>query len=312
MINKELVTVIIPAYNTEKYIEKCLDSLLQQSYPEIEVIMIDDGSKDKTGDICKKYAAQDNRFRLIQKKNTGVSDSRNVGIQEAKGKYLVFVDSDDYVAVDYIETLVEEMENVQLVCAEYFLVKEKQEYPHTTELERTEQKTLKAKDAINMLHREVAFQGYLWNKIFLREVIVKEKIYFDPRVKIWEDMLFCLKYLTKIECIKYVGKPIYYYVQRDNSAVHDDSIWKEHTQLVALDEMWKIVETWEGAFCEHVRDSYVNSLAGVLGKESFQDDDAIASVLKMIKSMEGHLSLKHKIKVLLFEFTEILRRRFSR
>lgn len=81
MTTKSLVSVIVPAYNTEKYIDKCLDSLLHQSYREMEVIMIDDGSKDETGNICKKYVQADNRFRLIQKKNTGVSDSRNVGIQ---------------------------------------------------------------------------------------------------------------------------------------------------------------------------------------------------------------------------------------
>ena len=108
MMKKPLVTVVVPAYNTEKYIDKCLQSLLNQSYREIEVIVIDDGSKDRTNEICKKYEQADSRFLLISKKNTGVSDTRNVGIHHAKGKFIIFVDSDDYVTNDYIDTLVRE------------------------------------------------------------------------------------------------------------------------------------------------------------------------------------------------------------
>lgn len=305
MIKKPLVTIIVPAYNTEKYIGKCLDSILHQSYQEIEVIMIDDGSEDQTGNICRKYEMLDNRFRLIQKINTGVSDSRNIGIRFAKGKFMTFVDSDDYVTTDYIDTLVGETENAQLACAEYFLVKENQKYPHTTELAGKERKALSATDAIDMLQRKDAFQGYLWNKIFLREVIIKENIYFDPCVKIWEDMLFCLKYLTKIERVSYTGKPVYYYVQREDSAMNNNNIWKENTQLAALDEMWKIAKTREGPFHEYIKNYYANNLAGLLGKENFQDRDSIASTLKMIKSMDAHLSLKHKVKVMMFQCMEI-------
>lgn len=310
MKNKLLVTVIVPAYNTEKYIDKCLDSLLHQSYQEIEVIMVDDGSKDNTCEICKKYAESDDRFWLIQKKNTGVSDSRNVGIGAAKGEFLTFVDSDDYVTTDYIETLVGAMKNAQLACAEYFFVKENQKYPHATELSSSEQKALSAVDAIDMLHRQDAFQGYLWNKIFLKDVIEKKNICFDSHVKIWEDMLFCLKYLTEIERVNYIGKPIYYYVQREKSAMNDKNIWEEHTQLVALDEMWKIVQKRKGPFYEYIRDFYANDLVGLLGKKFFQDRDSIAKTLKIIKSMGAHLSLKHKVKVILFQCKEIGMRMF--
>lgn len=302
MINNFLVTVIVPAYNTEKYIDKCLNSLLHQSYQEIEVIMIDDGSEDKTGNICEKYVKLDERFRLIKKKNTGVSDSRNVGISSANGKFLIFVDSDDYVTTDYIDTLVGEMKNVQLACAEYFFVKANQKYPHTTELASTERKLLSAANAIDMLHRQDAFQGYLWNKIFLREIIIRENIRFDPHVKIWEDMLFCLKYLTKIDRVSYIGKPIYYYVQRENSAMNNNNTWKENTQLTALDQMWKIAKTQKGLFYEYIRDCYANNLAGLLGKDDFQDSDSIANTLKIIKSMRAKLSLKHKVKVILFQY----------
>ena len=152
-----------------------------------------------------------------------------------------------------------------------------------------------------MLHRPDAFQGYLWNKIFLREIIEKENICFDSRVKIWEDMIFCLKYLTKIESVNYIGKPVYYYVQRENSAMNDADIWKENTQLAALDEMWKITRNREGPFHDYIRDFYANDLAGLLGKPGFQDRDSIADTLKIIKSMRAKLSMKHKVKIMLFQ-----------
>ena len=301
MMKKPLVTVVVPAYNTEKYIDKCLQSLLNQSYREIEVIVIDDGSKDRTNEICKKYEQLDSRFRLISKKNTGVSDTRNVGIHHAKGKFIIFVDSDDYVTNDYIDTLVREADTAQLVCAEYFLVNENQEECHKSELSSTDKKIMSANDAINMLQKQDAFQGYLWNKIFLRDIIINESIWFDSRIKIWEDMLFCLKYLMKIETVCYVGKPIYYYVQRSSSAMNNN-IWKENTQLVALNEMWKTSKSIEGPFREYIKNYYANDLAGLLGKENFQDRKSIVQTIKLIESMKAKLSFKHKAKVFIFKY----------
>lgn len=303
MIQKPLVTIIVPAYNTEKYIDKCLQSLINQSYHEIEVIMIDDGSRDATNKICKKYEQKDIRFKLISKKNTGVSDSRNVGIHYAKGEFIIFVDSDDYVAKDYVATLVKETYETQLVCAEYFLVDGNQEKNHIS-ISSGEKQIMSAVDAINMLQKQDAFQGYLWNKIFLRDVIINENIWFDSRIRVWEDMLFCLKYLTKIEYVCYIKKPIYYYVQRPSSAMHDN-VWKENTQFVALDEMWKIVKTMEGPFHEYIKNYYANYLVGVLGKENFQDKNSIIQTLTIVNDMKAKLTFKHKVKIMVYRCKKI-------
>ena len=295
------ISIIVPVYNIIEYLPRCVESLRKQTYDKIEILLVDDGSTDGTSALCDALAAEDVRIRVFHKQNGGSSSARNLGIQEATGEYLGFVDSDDYVTNDYIDTLVREVDTAQLVCAEYFLVNENREECHKSELSSTDKKIMSANEAINMLQKQDAFQGYLWNKIFLRDIIINENIWFDSRIKIWEDMLFCLKYLMKIETVCYVGKPIYYYVQRSSSAMNNN-IWKENTQLVALNEMWKTSKSIEGPFREYIKNYYANDLAGLLGKENFQDRKSIVQTIKLIESMKAKLSFKHKVKVFIFKY----------
>ena len=102
MMNNDLVSIIVPVYNVEKYIEKCLNSLFGQTYRELDIILVDDGSTDKSGELCDRLAKMDKRVRVIHKKNGGLSDARNRGIDAAKGRYITFIDSDDYVSGNYI------------------------------------------------------------------------------------------------------------------------------------------------------------------------------------------------------------------
>lgn len=303
MKKKSLVTLIIPAYNTEKYISKCLESILKQSYQELEIIILDDGSLDKTNEICQKYVAMDNRIILISKKNTGVSDTRNVGIQNARGKYVIFVDSDDYVTSDYVEVLVRkiEVEDVQMACAEYYVVEEGKTVPHLTGAQANNLR-LSSQEAINLLAEKSAFQGYLWNKIFIRDIIIKNNILFNTKIKIWEDMLFCMRYLSQIDSIMYTRKPIYYYVQRKTSAMNDSNVWKEYTHLIALEEMWSFVKKVDGNFKEYIRDYYANELVGMLGKEGFCESAQIRKTLLLVSELDGALNFKHRLKLFLFKY----------
>ena len=102
---KDLISVIIPVYNVEKYINRCVDSVIHQSYTNLEIILVDDGSPDNCPTICDNYSKQDSRIKVIHKKNGGLSDARNVGIEHSKGKYITFIDSDDYISNDYVEIL---------------------------------------------------------------------------------------------------------------------------------------------------------------------------------------------------------------
>ena len=182
-----LVSIIIPAYNIENYILKCLQSLMKQTYRNFEVIVIDDGSKDATGTLCDQFAKKDKRFRVIHKENTGVSDTRNIGMDEANGEYFIFVDGDDYVTKDYISTLLSGLiqNKADLSCADYYIDAGGTLEKHSDETEITI--SLSSLDAINLLGEESGFGGYLWNKAFRREVIVKHHICFEKGIaKVYE------------------------------------------------------------------------------------------------------------------------------
>lgn len=296
----ELISIIIPAYNIEEYILRCLESLAVQSYRNFEAIIIDDGSQDKTGSICDKFALIDKRFRVIHRSNSGVSSTRNLGVEAAKGKYILFVDGDDYVTIDYISTLFQiiALNEVEMGCADYYV--QNDNIIETASSGSNEIMFMNEKEAINLLVDKTKFQGYLWNKIFVREIIIRNKITFEKGVKIWEDMLFCLHYLTFIKRIAYIRHPIYYYVQRKGSAMNNPAIWNECTHLSALEYMWTLGKLYEGAFKEYIRDFYSNALVGLLGKTGFREVTTIRACINKINNLNGRLSNKNKMKTFLF------------
>ncbi|MGO5070048.1 glycosyltransferase family 2 protein [Roseburia faecis] len=295
-----LVSVIVPVYNTEKYIERCLKSLKEQTYKNIEVILIDDGSTDNTLHVCEKYKREDRRFSFTTKTNTGVSDTRNIGIEKAKGKYVVFVDSDDYVENDYIETLVQGMESydVQMACVEYKIIS-----GNNQKLHRYMEKDvcMNAESAINCLGDQRFFQGYLWNKIFVKDIILNNNLTFDTNIRLCEDMLFCLKYLGSISNVIYLHQAVYNYVQREGSVLNDTDIWKENSLLTALESMWMIVQDIPGEFKEYIRNFYANDLVGMLGRNNYTEKNSIINAMEIIKQLQGKLTLKHKIKLMIFK-----------
>lgn len=296
IFEKVKVSIIIPAYNIENYIEKCLKSIKEQLYPCFEVIIINDGSTDNTKKICTEFAAKDSRFNVFNRQNAGVSSARNLGILKSIGKYICFVDGDDYLSKNYLELLVGYMESEEadIVCADYFLDTQEQIIVHSQEMSLPI--LFSNQNAINKLSDKNLYQGYLWNKIFKRELIVSYNIKFDERVKIWEDMLFCLNYLVHSNKVLYVQIPIYYYVQRQNSAINTSSIWTEHTHLYALEQMWAIAKNYEGDFKEYIRNFYANDLVGQLCKNKKASYTDIHRQLVKIESLNANLTFKHKLK----------------
>lgn len=299
-MNDSLVSIIIPAYNTEKYIENCLRSITNQTYNNLEIIVIDDGSTDETYKLCKSWENKDERLRIIKKSNTGVSDTRNIGIKLANGKYIVFIDSDDYVSDDYVETLVDNIGDAQMVCGEYYYVINGKIVTHNSYLDDGSSESISNIDAVNLMHKKNSFQGYLWNKIFLKNIILDNNIFFETDVKIWEDMLFCIQYLSKIEKVFYYNKPIYYYIKRENSALNSGDVWQENTQLKAIEKMYKISEEFKGSFYKYIRDYYANYLVGLLGKGGYQKENQIRKLLCKIEELKAKLSIKHLIKYFIY------------
>ena len=217
-----LISVIIPAYNCDRTISKCLDSLLSQTYPNFEIIVIDDGSKDKTNDVVSNYSKKDGRVRLIYQNNSGVSEARNHGIECAIGEFITFVDSDDYVSDKYLEEMIilydsgifpvvnfanNDSESCVLnICSDYY------EYS----IDDNYLSDYLAGDLGKMISFSV------WNKLFVKRIITENNIKFTKELKIGEDMIFVLQYLNFCSMVKILNKPMYHYCFNQTSTINSD------------------------------------------------------------------------------------------
>lgn len=209
------ISVIVPIYNSEQYLCRCVDSILGQSFFDFECLLVNDGSKDGSWDLCKKYEEKDSRIKVLDKVNGGVSSARNMGIDNAVGEWVAFVDSDDSIESDYFEALYSNSESCQLVCS-YATV----EYPDRTE--RTEQFEGSFKsDIIEKMF--VAFglrtNSAPWGKLFNRFIIKEKQIHFDNKMNIGEDTLFLLDYIKHIQRVNIINNHSYHYYINEASLV---------------------------------------------------------------------------------------------
>ena len=161
------VSIIIPVYNAEKYLSRCLDSILKQTYSNIEIILVDDGSEDKSSYLCDRYAILDRRIKAYHKSNEGVSIARNYGIENCNGEYIVFVDSDDYLISECIETLVKLVRNEEesvLGCVDYYENQNGKLSTYSCEDGKID--SLGYDEGLIKIFDPLSYRGYLWNKIF--------------------------------------------------------------------------------------------------------------------------------------------------
>ena len=207
-MNENLVSVIIPIYNAEKYLEDCIKSILNQTYKNLQIILVNDGSKDNSISICEEYAKKDNRVEIINKKNGGVSSARNEGLKKAFGKYIQFLDSDDVLDFDYIEKMVYDLEssNADLIISKINIV--------TRDKNRAvdfEDDNLFNKQDINKLLSQRNSYGLIsspCNKIYKKELIKK---HFPLELHNGEDALFNFEYIKNCKLIKTTNKCKYNY-----------------------------------------------------------------------------------------------------
>ena len=201
------VSVIVPIYNVEKYLPKCLDSLINQTLDDIEIILVNDGSTDNSGNIAKEYKAKYNdKFIYLEKENGGLSDARNFGIPYAKGEYIAFLDSDDYIEEDAYEKM---YEKVKKEDADYIECDFIWEYPNKQIIDKRIE-YIDKKDMVAKV-RVVA-----WNKLIKRELIIKNNITFPKGLR-YEDIEFTYKLIPFLQKVSYIDKPFVHYVQRNNS-----------------------------------------------------------------------------------------------
>ena len=212
----DLISVIVPVYNIERYVERCLKSIIKQTYENVEIILVDDGSKDKSGEICDRYAEENKRIKVIHQKNQGLSAARNKGIEIATGKYIAFIDGDDYIHKQFIEILYRELidKNADIVSCDFERVDENRTVEDGSILKYdyltfTGEEAFKARWTIYVM---------AWNKLYRKEL-------FDtcryPVGKIHEDEYIFHELMYQCKTVIHICACLYYYVIREGSIITD-------------------------------------------------------------------------------------------
>jgi len=221
------VSVIIPVYNAEKYLRECIDSVLAQTFDDFELLLINDGSTDGSGKICDEYAKKDKRIKVFHKENGGVSSARNLGLDNAKGEWITFVDSDDKVIEMYLYNLYKDVENCDIVfqgiIKKKFNTKEEIQMIFYDEV-------INIKDFLQ--NHMITSYGFAVAKLFSFSIIKKNRIEFDECINFAEDALFLIDYLCFVENIMLSSNKGYYYYERENSLVKQKYSYKKEVELL--------------------------------------------------------------------------------
>lgn len=213
------LSIIVPVYNVENYLPRCIDSILKQTYTDFELILIDDGSTDRCGKICDEYSESDRRIIVRHQLNSGVSVARNVGLSIATGTYIGFVDSDDWIEPDMYQIIIEKMERERTglgLCSWNNVYEDGRVKQHYIEIptELTRDEFLMQVFSIS---RTVS--GAVWNKVFLKE---KVKSLFDETVKVGEDWLFLCNYCKQISSVSFSNRYLYNVYERNDSVMRGE------------------------------------------------------------------------------------------
>ena len=235
MNNCKLVSIIIPVYNAQNYLKKCIDSVISQTYKNIEIILIDDGSSDGSKEICKDYLTEDKRIVYLEQENKGAYIARNKGLKIASGDYIQFVDSDDFLGPNYINTLVKAIDNVDLVISAYHvyfykknekLIKKERNPPTTGIFSKCEFLDMFG----NFL--DSGMIAFLWNKLYKFDII-KNRISFNETYKRGVDCSFNLDYFSNIERINVINSSLYYYTGNNPSSITNNFFIDDFSQKIS-------------------------------------------------------------------------------
>jgi len=294
MITKHLITVIIPVYNVEKYLNRCIESIINQTYKNLEIILVDDGSTDNSGKICDEYALKDNRIKVIHKQNGGVSSARNKGLEVATGEYIGFVDSDDYIEKDMYEYLYNGCVffNAQISsCSTLFEGKV---------IDKQKREFYIQKDFIENFN---TFPCSVWNRLFKKDLIYGLR--FDEHIFFGEDLLFSFFAFFKSQKVCFLKENKYNYISNTNSlsrikfnvkkldCFKVTEIIKEFAKNNKLDKVYK-------AMLNHESYHAIGFLRQII-ETNFENKEIIKYLQQKVKkNILIHLFSKHKLSNKLF------------
>lgn len=286
---KPLVSIIIPAYNCDQYIGKCIESILIQTYKNIEIIVINDGSLDNTEVVVRKYINNDKRIRYFNQKNSGPSIARNNGIEKARGQYLMFIDSDDVVSSIYVEKLLDKIENsnYSIVCCGY-IDESKYGIVKLNDFWKNKEK-LSKQEFLNCVCSGVG--GVLWGKIFSADIILDNNIRMNPKLFMSEDLIFILEYCKYSSSFGAINENLYYYNRlNDNSISSNININYLENYILLINEI-KSLLTYLNVDNNEINNIIISKIQAlvnrVLESESnryliLKDKDRFISNLKVI------------------------------
>lgn len=308
MENNELISVIVPIYNVEDKINRCINSLIKQTYTNIEIILIDDGSTDNSSKICDSYKNKDSRVMVIHKENQGVSSARNDGIKISRGKFITFVDSDDYVEDNFIEVMYNNIKKYNCdvsICNYYY---EKNDKIVKSKIEKEIQCELDNKEFYkNLIFNH--YRGVLWNKLFSRKVFYNndDNTYnlLNENIYICEDLLFLVENMKNVPKIYYDKNCyLYHYVLNENSTYSSSYNKRRITEIDAFDKIIENIRNIYPDLLDYYMDNYLGMAImqkALYMKSNFRDsgikekiDNSIKKYYYMVLKNKN-ISIKKKI-----------------
>lgn len=271
MNRNQLVSILLPVYNVEQYLPQCLDSVINQTYKNLQIVLIDDGSKDGSWAIIQEYAKRDNRIEIYHQENQGVAATRNHLLEKVKGDYVLFVDSDDWIELDMVEFLVEKSRTKDADIVVCGMVKNDEACSEEYREEVMDQETTVKKF---LFHKELS--GSLWNKLVKTSLL--QDIRFDNRISYGEDALFVWRILQKVNKVLLTDKTFYHYRINDSSISHASyderkmsghfvwemlareakELWPQYADIAeanyAISDMWQLYFAKQ---CNYIKDDNI-------------------------------------------------------
>lgn len=267
-MQKDKISIVIPVYNVEKYLQRCLDSVLKQTYTDIEIILVDDGSTDGCGMICDEYEKTDKRIKVIHKENKGLSDARNVGIDQITGEYLVFIDSDDFVSRYYIENLWRALKqsNAEMAISGFINYYEGDDIPLEKIVEENQIKKMTTQECLKKMFYQDEIDMSAWGKLY------KSKMFCDikyPVGKLNEDILVTYRLVEKSRSIAFIDNIDYMYFQRRDSIQNSTFNLKKMDAIEQMKILRAYIKQNYPQLANAIDCKYFSTLCNVL----FQIDD---------------------------------------
>lgn len=311
--DRPTISVIVPVYRVEKYLDKCVNSIVNQTYKNLEILLVDDGSPDCCGSMCDKWAIKDSRIQVIHKKNGGLSEARNIAISKASGRYIGFVDSDDYIEPDMYELLLRTLLESKADVSSCYALDEPEAKPFCSKRGRR-YVTLKDCEAVRDLFVSNQYLRHAaWNKLYKKEIF--DEIRF-PVGRIYEDSGVMYKIMDRINKVACLDAYLYHYVQREDSIIHSaynsqkitDRLFygkEAMTYFKTREDMQKAAYCWNAkVFPDLWEIAYINGDRGAC-------DDIIIAFRDMTK-IGFFLSLNRKIRTSIFLVSPLLYYRVRR